>query len=117
MIINAIVDMGGSATPSEITDYIFKKKKNRIELHHPDLSGKKMDRLTRRNAISLRAVKGHLDSLLSEGLITRSKGGVYSISDSADYRYFGRRFGRGTLSLLMQAYIAADVPYKGTLKL
>jgi hypothetical protein len=102
-IINAIIDMGGSATPSEITDYIFNKARNKIERYHPDFSKKKKYNITKYNAISLRGVNGQLKSLVVKEIVTKSKG-VYSISDSADYRYFGRSFGRGALFLLMKAY-------------
>jgi hypothetical protein len=96
--------MGGSVTPIEITDHLLNNERTRIEQKHRDLSKKQKYNLAKKNAISLRAVKGHLKNLLRKKIATKSKGGVYSINDSADYRYFGQRFGRGALFLLMKEY-------------
>jgi hypothetical protein len=82
-------------------------ERTRIEVKQPNalkLSKKQKYNLAKDKAISLRGVNGQLKSLLDKKIVTKSKGGTYSINDSADYRYFGRRFGRGALSLLMRSY-------------
>lgn len=104
-VIEAIIDMGEMVTPKEIIEYMSNLERKKIEQNHPDYSNKHKDNLARKNAMKERTVKRWLRILNNEGIAIK-KGGRYSIHDKikSDYRYFGQRFGRGALHLLMKAH-------------
>jgi hypothetical protein len=103
-ILDAIFENDGrSMTPSQLHNFMKRKAFNDIrnDIRYASLSDKEKKEELAKRVPTLRTIKAGLKRLVEKERLENDNG-HYTFHDrlKSDYRYFGRRFGRGALYLL-----------------